>query len=271
MLGRSPQRFIDLAVGWLCALLFALTCAQARADGVSTEPGEPANYRPLIDEALREFEAQNFEEARSLFLRAHALYPNARSERALGLAEFELRNYVASVEHLELALSSSVKQLTPELRRQTEGLLTRAFGFIARIQLHLTPSSARFFVDGQPVLLRAGQPLRLGIGSHTLEARAPGLAAEAQSMDVAGGEELTLSFVLTTATEPSHQHASASSATGAARPDGPRRPLYKSPWLWTGVGLVLAGVIGGTVYALTRDHDAAGVYGGSTNTFVAGP
>ena len=61
------------------------------AASVSTQDVEPEGYRQAVDEAVREFAARNFEEARSLFARADALYPNARTQRGLGLADQQPR------------------------------------------------------------------------------------------------------------------------------------------------------------------------------------
>ncbi|MEY4512912.1 MAG: hypothetical protein RLZZ450_5034 [Pseudomonadota bacterium] len=53
---------------------------------------EVPGYRETIAEALIEYEAHNYLEARTLFERAHKLYPNARTLRGLAVVAFELRN-----------------------------------------------------------------------------------------------------------------------------------------------------------------------------------
>jgi hypothetical protein len=64
--------------------------------------------------------------AREELRRAHAIFPNARTLRGLGMVEFELRSYVQSVQLLEQALAASVKPLDGKLRTDTEALLARA-------------------------------------------------------------------------------------------------------------------------------------------------
>src|SRR5690349_15250674 len=83
-------------------------CARAQAQPESA-PAYPAEYERAIDSGIAEFQQGNYVEAREQFARAHALVPNARTLRSLGMVEFELRNYVDAVTYLEGALGSSVK------------------------------------------------------------------------------------------------------------------------------------------------------------------
>ena len=50
-------------------------------------------YEETISIAVNEFRARRFPEAREQFSKAHAIQPTARTFRALGLVNFELRNY----------------------------------------------------------------------------------------------------------------------------------------------------------------------------------
>src|SRR5262245_36987 len=129
----SSRSGICLLIWSLAAALSAAPlAAQDQATSEVSQP-DPAGYRQIVDEAVSEFEAHHYEESRSLFRRAHVLHPNARTHRGLGLAEFELRNYGECIRHFEAALRSTVKPLTPDLRDDTERMLTRANGFVARV------------------------------------------------------------------------------------------------------------------------------------------
>jgi tetratricopeptide (TPR) repeat protein len=228
---------------------------------------EPTEYRETIDEALREFDAQHFEEARSLFLHAHRLYPNARTHRALGLVEYELRNYIDSVIHLEVALASDTKRLNDAQRSETERVLSRAHKFVGRFMLQLRPSTSELTLDGKQIDARPDTPLLLGIGEHQLQVRAEGFEPQQRALDIKGGERETLTILLSAAhSEPiaAHSPATNDSAPGARR-------WYRSPWLWTGVAIVLAGAAVGTAYAVTRDAGGPEVQRGSSGIVVHGP
>lgn len=249
-----------------------LLMAAPRAQGQAQEASEanlPADYKKLVDEGLREFSVNNYEEARSLFLRAHERYPNARTHRALGLAEFELRNYRDSVFHLQEALKSQVRPLSEKLRAETRSVLDRAYGFVARLHLQVRPLSARLFVDGDPIT--TSELLLLPIGEHKLEVRAEGFETQQRSLQVKGGEEWQQSLVLLKRSAPV---AEASGPVRAESSDARRadaRPWYKNPWLWTGVGIVVAGAAAGTAYAFLRKDDSPHAYGGSSNTVIHPP
>jgi tetratricopeptide (TPR) repeat protein len=260
---RSSLMVARLAVG----LAVTLSAAPAvRADGPSAAPqvagttqsdAEPAGYRETVDEAVREFSAQHYEEARALFARAHALFPNARTHRGLGLAEFELRNYGASIRQFEAALRAEVKPLTSELRTDTERMLARAHNFVARVRVDAKPATVDVLLDGAPVQA-AQEPLLLPVGEHSLEVQAPGFLPQKRQLSVKGGEENVVTFVLV----PKERAPTEKSAEA--------RPWYRNPWLWTGVGVVVAGAAAGAGYALTRE-DSPSPYGGSADAVLHGP
>ena len=68
----------------VCLALSHWLTPSARADA----PG----FQRAINAAIADFEAGRFEQARTHFAEAHALSPSARTLRALGMVEFELRH-----------------------------------------------------------------------------------------------------------------------------------------------------------------------------------
>lgn len=85
-----------LVLGAILALLPLSAMAQKTSPTSQAEP-----YEDAVRLALGEFDAGNFAEAREHFRKAHSLDPNARTLRALGLVEFELRNYGEAANFLE--------------------------------------------------------------------------------------------------------------------------------------------------------------------------
>jgi hypothetical protein len=158
---------------------------------------DPPGYRALVDEAVTEHRAGHFGEARALFTRAHALYPNARTLKGLGMAEFELRNYRESAQYLEASLASTVKPLTPELRSETEQLLARAQGFLGKVRVLVSPSTTQITVDGVVAPFGADGSVLLAAGDHVLEATAAGHESSRQTIKINGGDDQTVTFQLT--------------------------------------------------------------------------
>lgn len=203
-------------------------------------------YTTAVNTGLSEFEEKNFLEARVHFARAYGLYPNARIMRALGMVYFELKNYVQSANYLSEALASRERPLDEDKRSKTQQLLARALDYIARVTLDIEPETT-VTVDGKPTNLSSGSELVLTVGEHALEFRAKGKITDKRTLNVEGGEQESLRVRLSAAGSAAKE--SRTPETGET-PTG--RPVYKSPWLWTAVGLVLAGAAAGTAVALTR-------------------
>ena len=230
---------------------------QVRADGAKP----PAGYTELIDEAVEEAGKAHFEEARALFARAHALYPNARTLRGLGIMAYELRSYVESIAFHEQALASKERPLNEALRSEALSVIERARRFVAEVTLAIAPPETRVLLDGKAVTLPDSRLVRLDRGTHTLRFEAAGYRSETRSLEVRGGERLSWNVALSLVEPmPSAQSAtqgaavagvSLSSAEDPRRDEPPKKkPLYKNPWLWTGVALAAAGVAVGVAFAL---------------------
>jgi tetratricopeptide (TPR) repeat protein len=245
--------------------------AHAEEPARAADPSaEPAAYRGVVREALAEYTAKNFPEARALFAEAHRLYPNARTLRGLGMTAFELRSYRESIAYLNEALASSVKPLDAALRAETERLLTRAERFVGKLNLAVNPASAEVLLDGNPVKNVEGTPLLLEVGEHSLEFRAEGYAPETRSLYVKGHEIETWSVVLNKLPAPvvpapaevaeRAEHESAGPQYLDPHGNDDRRskqPLYKNPWLWTGVGAAVVAIVVTSVVLATRENEVA--------------
>jgi hypothetical protein len=248
------------------ALQFGAVGALRAQSSPSASDAEVAGYRPLLEEAVKEYDATNYSEARALFLKAIALSPNARAYRGLGMAEFELRNYADCVASLEVAMSSQLKPLDSALRAETGLLLNRARNFIAVVQLDLAPSGTHVVLDGAPVVLDPARGFRLNPGDHAFEFHAPGFASQARKLGVKGGENERWSISLVPAVAAS-ESVSAGAHTFEAGPVERPRPIYKSPWLWGGVGAVAVAVGVGLAVGLS----GGGSGSASTPGALAGP
>ena len=226
---------------WLWLLCWALSSHAwaVRAE----EAAEPEAYRATVEEALTEYAAKNYEEASALFQRAHALFPNARTLRGLGMAAFELRRYEESIRHLSAALESDVRPLDQALRADTEALRSRARAFVAQVTLRVDPESAVLSLDGERVHNPAPMPLLLPLGQHVIAAEASGHAPARRKLRVRGGETLELQLKLEPQALAVRSHESEHG-----------RRAYKSPWLWSAVGAVVVGAAVAALLIATRDR-----------------
>lgn len=246
---------IRLVLIVLSAVLLDPAAAFAQSRKSSTQ--EPAGYRAAIGAAIEEFDLNHFTEAREHFARAHALFPNARTLRGLGLSDFELRRYVAAVQYLEQALATDVKRLDGKLRAETEAILQRAKGYVGTLRLRAQPADTEIALDGIPVERSNWDGFLVEVGDHLLEARATGYVTQRRELQLRGGQDETIEIGLAAMQlEPSADEATPVAPIAPA-PSAPARadtPVYKRWWLWTIVGVVVAGAATGTAIALTRDR-----------------
>lgn len=238
---------------WLClrvsCVLLLLAPSSALAQAVGEVP-EPAGYRAAIDAAVQEHELNHFAESREHFAHAHALLPNARTLRGLGVADFELRHYVDAVRELEAALAAPAKRLQGSLRADTEALLARARGYVGETQLRLDPPDATLRVDGVPSQLDSEAKLMLEVGDHELEVSAPGRVTQRRTVRVQGQQTSELHITLPTS------EIAAAPSTGVARqvPSRPRRRVVT--WVLGGLTLALTGTVIGLVVAVENTDDS---------------
>jgi hypothetical protein len=234
---------------WRLVLSFAMLLVSATS--LAAAPKDPPGYTEAVNLGLAEFEAQNFVEARAHFARAHALSPSARTLRALGMVAFELKHYLECVDYLTQALASTERALDGEKRAQAERLRERANGYVGRYQLDLQPHT-QVSVNGSLTVLGPGGQLALEAGDHVLEFRATGHVASRRTLTVQGGEHETLRVELAVLTVAVPDKDTRPDVPPPAGEKPTRRPVYKNPWLWTAVGLVLAGAAAGIAIVVIR-------------------
>jgi hypothetical protein len=187
-------------------------------------------------------------EAREHFARAHALFPNARTLRGLGMTEFELKGYVAATQYLERALASVTKPLEGLLRDETAKLLASARQYVGTLRLSVNPPTTHVTIDGVAVELDEENSVRLAVGDHLVELRAEGRLPERRAIQTRGEQLLELRVHLATLDAKTVADAPPKSAPLAPEqtPSHPT-PVYKKWWLWTTVGVV---AVGGAVAAI---------------------
>jgi tetratricopeptide (TPR) repeat protein len=208
-----------------------------------------AEYARAIEDALEEYRLAHYEEARSLFERAHAIEPSARTLRGMGMVEFELRHYVHAAELLDAALKSDQRPLTADQREAVERLLARTKLFIGEYKLNVEPEPGRLTieVDGKPVSLAPDRRVVLEAGEHTLRISAPDAEPSVLKLDVKGGAAQTLQVTLLL--KPEH----AEKPRDPVKEQSPRRSPLGPALLGSGGGIALVGGALGVTALLKAD------------------
>jgi tetratricopeptide (TPR) repeat protein len=203
----------------LCSL--ALT---APAEAQRARPD--AEYQRLVREAVVEFDAGRFAEARALFQRAHDLSPNARTLRGIGMAAFEMRAYADAYRALQGALDDTERPLTRRQRRDVEDLLERTSSFLGRYRFETDPADAEVEVDLRPLRRESDGATLLDVGEHSLTATAEGHLPISQRFTVEGYEVRTIVLRLppaeaTTAPDPTDTETATEDEGSASGPPWP--------------------------------------------------
>ncbi len=227
---------------WVLSLFFATWVVSSAQAQSKAKP--PPGYAEAVAQALSELEAANYPEALEEFRRAHAIFPNARTMRGLGMVEFELRHYAESCRLLEEALASKVKPLDGRQRTETEALLARAGRYLGKVDVTVEPAFATVLVDGAAADVKANPTLTLEVGEHTIEVRAAEFSTQRRELVVKGGDRTQVHIALERAaqavpiaaeaivlrpTEPVHSQARASRERNV-------------PMLWAGGVILGAGL-----------------------------
>jgi hypothetical protein len=192
MTSRGPRLRATLAATLILSHLVAVTAAARAGD----DEGTPVSV--LIGDAVAEYDAGHFQEARALFRQAHERQPTARTLRGIGMCSFELRDYVEATRSLSASLRETRRPLTSEQKRHAELLLARALTFVGRFTVKMKPASASLFVDGHPGELEPDGMLLLSFGRHQLSLRCSSCAPteKEEEITVAGGEQRTIEMAL---------------------------------------------------------------------------
>jgi len=238
-----------------CAVLAAPACAQAQA--------QPPEYRELVRQALAEFDAKNWGQARALFRAAHKAQPSARTLRGLGMVAFEMQEYVDAREQLSAALRDPRKPLDATLRAETEALLQRTRALVGRARLAITPAGATVRLNGSRVE-PGTQELWMRAGGQMIRTEAVGYEPELIELDVQGGDDILVTIDLERAPiasadlrAPNDASQALAESLASASPgerDQGDDALTGKWWFWAGAGALAVG-IGAAVAVLASGGD----------------
>lgn len=259
--------WVVVALG-VCSFTASRASAQddtAQSTAASPETAD-AEVQSVLVEAVREYDAGNYEEAYALFLRVHGLRPTARTERALGKTAFGLRRYVEAVRWLSASLEDARQPLTDEMRTEVEGFLLRARSFLGHFTLRVSPATAAVEIDGVP---HTEATVDLEIGDHEVIVRAADHETITRRLAVRGGEDDVVEVTLLAA-----QSAQTIVVT-AADPGGTQRDLGWASIITGGV-LVAGGAVAtilwsDAVASLNANIDRGSCAADASENVVAGP
>ena len=154
------------------------------------------SYRRVVREAVAEFSAERYAEARALFEEAHGMRPGGRTLRGIALCAFHLGEYVEAAEIAQRALVASVHPLTARQQVEIQRMIADAQRFVGRFEITVEPDAAALTVDDQEPVLEPDGTVALPLGEHLIEATLDGFHDARRRLTVRGGERETIALEL---------------------------------------------------------------------------
>jgi hypothetical protein len=172
---------------WRMVLLFALV--QVWPAGVHAETA-PSTAEQQFEQALKEFNAENFELALEHFRAAFALERSVKIWKSIISCLIRMDRDVEAIAEYDALVAEQGDQIPPNIQADLEKYLLYRGKILGFGLLYVETSHAgRIFVDGKPLKDSASRiPRRLLAGNHTVRLEAPGMAPAEQTVEVRSGE-----------------------------------------------------------------------------------
>jgi tetratricopeptide (TPR) repeat protein len=182
------SKAIRLLVGGGLLLVLLLSADRVRAQPPDASVSEDdEEYKDIVSQAVEEYESQHWAKAIELFQKAHAIKPNARTLRGMGLAAFEDSRYMEAVQWLTEALEHKEKPLTREMRADIKPVIARAREFVGFYELSNDPVNVTIEIDGRPALIDK-DTVKVDVGERHLVAKAKGYETLEKTLHVISGD-----------------------------------------------------------------------------------
>ena len=191
----------------------------------------------LIDQGLELREHGKDAEALALFERAYSASPTPRAKAQIALAEQALGRWAAAEKDLGAALASSADPWIVKYKDALDGALATVRTHLGDLILNGGAPGAEVKVDGEKAaVLPASGPLRLVVGTHTLEVRADGYYPWSQPVTIRNDAPAAVSIEMHVRVEaPAH-----AIAIGPPPPPPPLEKVYSSARRTAGIVVAIS-------------------------------
>jgi hypothetical protein len=219
---------------WLAAALCVVAAAALPRPAAAQPSGSDAEARRLFDEGVSALEREDYATALVAFQRARELSARPILLFNIGMCQRALLRYPEAIDSFRQFLVEAGRDATDDQRRQVVELIAEMESNLSQVTVQVNVDGALLFLDGQQVgSTPLVQPLRVGAGSHVLEARRQGYRDARMPFDIMAGEETQVQLVLEALPTP----------VGPPPPPPPddETSVVESWWFWTIIGVVVAG------------------------------
>ncbi|HEX7476511.1 MAG TPA: hypothetical protein VF331_01765 [Polyangiales bacterium] len=269
------QRFAIAFLQLVLAVLVSLPARPLAAQASAGDASRDASARALFEDGVQLAEQAQWQSAEDRFRRALALrnspviaynLANALAERGKLIEASELLRKLEHDEKLEPGLRQSVSTLQTDLTRRIGRLTVNVHGS--------EPADVVKLDDVGLLEAQLGVAIPVDPGAHRLSLERAGKTLDSQTVQLADGAstELTLQplvapspAAVAAATEPAAVNRPASGTPAPAQASTSSRPVTKTWWFWTSVGVVGAAAV--VVVAVLASSSGSSASGQTQNAY----
>ncbi len=198
----------------LCSFLASVAIPPGAARAEDAQAEGRSHFRRGVDF----FKEGDYRAALIEFKRAYELAPNYKVLYNLGQTSLELQDYASALRSFERYLADGGKEIAAARRTQIEGEIDRLRKRVARVEVTTNVTDAEVFVDEVSVgRTPLAAPIMVSAGRRKFSASKSGVTT-ARTVDVAGGDTITVSLEIIEPTSALPVPAPAQRPADTARP-----------------------------------------------------
>jgi tetratricopeptide (TPR) repeat protein len=234
---------------------FILTAILAVVPELAGAEEQQDRARALFVRGAELFGAEDYEAALEAFQESHRLNPVDSALYNIAMCQRALFRYVESRETFRQYLVAGGETIDEARRHEVQRSILELEELLGELRLTVVPQGAQLYLDEVALAPERWNSMLVRTGRHTLRAEAEGYQPWVRQLDISMGTvtEVTVSLMPDAVAE-AGQGGAVETTSGAKR-------ILRSWWLWTALGLVVAGGAA-TGIALAVTHDGGKTLGG---------
>lgn len=193
--------------------------------------------RTRFNRGIELYKEGNFHAALAEFRAAYAAAPSYRIHYNLGQTLYQLQDYAGAVRAFEQYLAEGGDKIEADRKKEVDADLAKLRPRVAKLVFVVNVPAAEVSVDDEPRGQAQKHPLLVSAGRRKIAVTASGYLTETRVLDVAGAQQLDLTFEL----KPIGGVASSDEGHTKVPEYPPVHPKSRTPFY---VGLVTTGVLG---------------------------
>lgn len=181
--------------GAVLAIASVVVVAPRPAQAQAQAPRGVDEGRTRFNRGIELYKEGNFHAALAEFRAAYAAAPSYRIHYNLGQTLYQLQDYAGAVRAFEQYIAEGGDKIEADRRKEVDGDLAKLRPRVAKLSFVVNVPGAEVSVDDEP-RGQVQKPLLVSAGRRKISLTASGYQTETRVLDVAGAQQLELTFEL---------------------------------------------------------------------------